>query len=65
MELHKTRVPEQILIPEWLGRQFGSDGIIAVDGLCTGADFVFPALFSAFGFPVDGLASAFFTDERR
>ena len=39
VELHKTRVPEQVLIPEWLGRQFGSDGIIAVDGLCTGADF--------------------------
>ena len=39
VELHKTRVPEQVLIPEWLGRQFGGDGIIAVDGLCTGVDF--------------------------
>ena len=39
VELHKTRVPEQVLIPEWLGEQFGSDGIIAVDGLCTGVDF--------------------------
>ncbi|NLZ18747.1 MAG: aminopeptidase P family protein [Bacteroidales bacterium] len=37
--LHKTRVPEQVLIPEWLERQFGSDGIIAVDGLCVGAAF--------------------------
>ena len=37
--LHKTRVPEQVLIPEWLERQFGSEGLIAVDGLCLGADF--------------------------
>ena len=37
--LHKTRVPEQVLIPEWLERQFGADGLIAVDGLCMGADF--------------------------
>ena len=37
--LHKTRVPEQVLIPEWLERQFGTDGLIAVDGLCVGADF--------------------------
>ena len=37
--LHKTRVPEQVLIPEWLEGQFGRDGIIAVDGLCVGADF--------------------------
>ncbi len=37
--LHKTRVPEQILIPEWLERQFGGEGLIAVDGLCMGAEF--------------------------
>ena len=37
--LHKTRVPEQVLIPEWLERQFGGDALIAVDGLCVGADF--------------------------
>ena len=37
--LHKTRVPEQVLIPEWLAQQFGNDGLIAVDGLCVGADF--------------------------
>lgn len=37
--LHKTRVPEQVLIPEWLEQQFGGDCIIAVDGLCVGADF--------------------------
>ena len=37
--LHKTRVPEQVLIPAWLERQFGGEGLIAVDGLCMGADF--------------------------
>lgn len=37
--LHKTRVPEQVLIPEWLEQQFGGEGLIAVDGLCVGADF--------------------------
>ena len=37
--LHKTRVPEQVLIPEWLERQFGGEALIAVDGLCLGADF--------------------------
>ena len=37
--LHKTRVPDQVLIPEWLEQQFGRDCIIAVDGLCVGADF--------------------------
>ena len=37
--LHKTRVPEQILIPEWLEQQLGGDALIAVDGLCVGADF--------------------------
>ena len=37
--LHKTRVPGQVLIPEWLEQQFGGDALIVVDGLCTGADF--------------------------
>ena len=37
--LHKTRVPEQVLIPEWLEQQLGGDALIAVDGLCVGADF--------------------------
>ena len=39
IELHKMRVPEQVPIPAWLEGQFGSDGLIAVDGLCVGADF--------------------------
>ncbi len=42
VELHKTRVPEQVLIPEWMARTFaGQDEvIIAVDGLCVGAEYV-------------------------
>lgn len=33
--LHKTRVPDQVLIPEWLRLSFnGEEAIIAVDGLC-------------------------------
>lgn len=33
--LHKTRVPDQVLIPEWLRITFGGgETIIAVDGLC-------------------------------
>lgn len=39
VELHKTRVPEQVPIPEWLREQTGDDGIVAVDGLCVSADF--------------------------
>ena len=39
IELHKTRVPEQVLIPEWLEQQFGDEGLIAVDGLCVSADW--------------------------
>ncbi len=39
VELHKTRVSEQVLIPEWLREQTGDDGIVAVDGLCVSADF--------------------------
>lgn len=37
IELHKTRIPEQVLIPEWLaGFAFGNKNIIniAIDGLC-------------------------------
>lgn len=37
IELHKTRIPEQVLIPEWLAHfAFGEKNIIniAIDGLC-------------------------------
>ena len=39
VQLHKTRVPEQVLIPEWLRRTFSGEdeAIIAVDGLCQAA----------------------------
>ncbi|MBR4756069.1 MAG: aminopeptidase P family protein [Bacteroidales bacterium] len=42
IELHKTRVQDQVLIPEWLSRQFaGYDKVvIAVDGLATSATSV-------------------------
>lgn len=39
VELHKTRVPEQVLIPEWLAGRFDEDSIIAVDGLCVSAEY--------------------------
>ena len=42
--LHKTRVPEQVLIPEWLaGDAFGDHDrsvVVAVDGLCQGVSAV-------------------------
>lgn len=39
--LHKTRVPEQVLIPEWLEGQASAypEYTVAVDGLCVSADF--------------------------
>lgn len=39
--LHKTRVPEQVLIPEWIESQAcgNADYIVAVDGLCVSAAF--------------------------
>lgn len=39
VELHKTRVPDQVLIPEWLAANFDDDSIIVVDGLCVGAGY--------------------------
>ena len=49
VELHKTRVPEQVLIPEWLAGHFqDSDSIvIAVDGLAVSASFVSDELGTA------------------
>ena len=42
VELHKTRVPEQVLIPEWLAGTFGGsrDVVIAIDGATAGSSFV-------------------------
>lgn len=37
VELHKTRVPEEVPIPLWLDQQFGKDGVIALDGLSISA----------------------------
>ena len=35
IELHKTNVPDQVLIPEWLAKTFNKENpMIAVDGLC-------------------------------
>ena len=40
--LHKTRVPDQVLIPEWLSGHFADydEVVVAVDGLCVTASFV-------------------------
>ena len=42
VKLHKTRVPGQVLIPEWLSLTFGSrqDAVIAVDSLCQSCEAV-------------------------
>ena len=42
IELHKTRVPEQVLIPEWLADHFGrqQEIVIALDSLCVSSAFV-------------------------
>jgi len=37
--LHKTRVPDQVLIPEWLSANFDDDAIVVVDGLCVSAEY--------------------------
>ena len=41
VELHKTRVPEQVLIPEWLAQYFAdtAEPVLAVDGASTPACF--------------------------
>lgn len=42
IELHKTRVQDQVLIPEWLSRQFEEydEVVIAVDGLGVTASYI-------------------------
>lgn len=47
VELHKTRVPEQVLIPEWLRMNLPPDAVVAVDSLCQSVA------------AVDGLSAAF------
>ena len=53
--LHKTRVPEQVLIPEWLAGDALTDRdrsvVVAVDGLCQGVSAVagLKAAFAAAG----------------
>lgn len=37
IELHKARIPGEPDIPQWLERQFGSEGMVVVDGLCISA----------------------------
>ena len=60
VELHKMRVPEQIPIPEWLGMALGDDALIAVDGLCAGADFTKSLPGTVISVP--DLLSRFWTD---
>ncbi|MBR4827147.1 MAG: aminopeptidase P family protein [Bacteroidales bacterium] len=42
VELHKTRVPEQVLIPEWLASYFSghAEPALAIDGATAGSTFV-------------------------
>ena len=42
VELHKTRVPEQVLIPEWLAAYFEGqpEPVLAIDGATAGCSFV-------------------------
>lgn len=55
VELHKTRVPEQVLIPEWLAGWFSDpeEHVIAIDGACTPASFVeeITGAFASVGVP--------------
>ena len=64
VELHKTRVPEQVLIPEWLDGWFAEEesAIIAVDGLCQCAADVsdMPEKFSVVSIP--NMLDALWTD---
>ena len=41
IELHKTRVPEEVSIPDWLAAQFTNKPVrIAIDGLCQSVEAV-------------------------
>jgi len=47
--LHKTRVPDQVLIPEWITGKFADEDsvVIAVDGLAVSASFIYDELKAA------------------
>lgn len=38
VELHKTRVPQEVPIQEWLRRTFPSGAVVAIDSLCYSAE---------------------------
>lgn len=67
VELHKTRVPEQVLIPEWLSKYaFPADGsgrcvTVAVDGLCQRVSAIdtLADAFKATGRQADGEGDTF------
>lgn len=58
--LHKTRVPDQILIPEWLRMELGCEAHIGIDGLCTSVAFVKELCGEIVSSP--GLLSRFWAD---
>ena len=62
--LHKTRVPEQVLIPEWLRTRFAGeeDVVIAVDGLCQSAGAIAELAGDFTVVSVPNLLDAFWTD---
>lgn len=49
VELHRTRVPDQVLIPEWIAGHFAEADsvVIAVDGIAMSAGFVYDDLKEA------------------
>lgn len=49
--LHKTRVPDQVLIPEWLEQEFPEGAVVAVDGLCRAASDTLDSRFTVVSVP--------------
>ena len=62
VELHKTRVPEQVLIPAWLRAHFDADAVIAVDGLCQSAGAIAELAEAFTVLSVPNLLDAFWED---
>ena len=61
IELHKTRVPEQVPIPQWIASLEMDEPVIAVDGLCytlEAAEVLRRAVPSAVLVPIPDLLSA-------